>query len=185
MRLIIFISTILTTTLLAGFRHFSLPVTITGHLKNNYKDTSSYTERVLIFVKGNRKILAKSFTNRKGDFEISFTPDNERHYDFYCTGLGIDTLLIASITTFDSDTPEMTFFIPGKIKRNVFGKVICLICKHTDKVYEIRYSDAPVFTFNVGKTGDTTYSPIYKGKYQAGCLVEPATYYCSRDKVKF
>ena len=79
----------------------------------------------------------------------------------------------------------MTFFIPGKIKRNVFGKVICLICKHTDKVYEIRYSDAPVFTFNVGKTGDTTYSPIYKGKYQAGCLVEPATYYCSRDKVKF
>jgi hypothetical protein len=186
LRLIIYILTIQAATLLSGFSHFTLPVTITGHLRNNYsRDTSAFTDKVLVFVKGDNKILAKSFTDNKGDFEISFTPGKEKSFDFYCTGMGIDTLLIASVTTFDSDTPEMTFFIPVKIKRNAFGKVICPICKHTDEVYKIRYSDAPVSTFFVSKTGDTTYSPIFKGKYQAGCLVEPATYYCNRDKVKF
>jgi hypothetical protein len=170
---------------MTGFRDLSLPVTIKGHLKNNYKDASPYTDGILVFVKGDHKILAKSFTDTKGDFEISFTPNMERSFDFYCTGVGIDTLLIESVSTFESDTPEMTFFIPGKIKRNILGSVICPLCKHSDEVYEIRYSDAPVFTFNVNKSGDTTYSPIYKGKYQAGCLVGPASYYCSRDKVKF
>ncbi|MBS1751870.1 MAG: hypothetical protein JST63_18365 [Bacteroidetes bacterium] len=185
LRLTIYILTIFAATLLLGFRHFSLPVTITGHLKNSPRDTSAYTEMVLVFVKGDHKILAKSYTDNKGNFEISFTPNKEKSFDFYCTGLGIDTLLIGSVRTFESDTPEMTFYIPGQLKRNAFGKVICPICKRADKVYKIRHSDAPVSTMVISKSGDTTYSPIYKGKFQAGCLVGLARYYCDRDKVKF
>lgn len=79
----------------------------------------------------------------------------------------------------------MNFHLPGQLIRNALGKVICPICKRTDKVNKIRHSDAPVSTLRISKSGDTTLSPIYKGKYQAGCLDEPATYYCDRDKVKF
>ena len=146
MRLIIYLSAIFFVTLVSGFTHFSLPVYITGHLKNNYNKATSFTDRVLILVKGNHKILAKSFTDNKGNFSISFTANKERSFDFYCAVLGIDTLLIASFTTFGSDAPDITFYLPGKIKRNSFGKVICPICKRADEVYGIQYGDAPVFT---------------------------------------
>ena len=184
-RLIIYVSAIVAATLVFGFRHFSLPVTITGHLRKTPHDTSAYNYKVLVFVKGDNKILAKSFTDDKGNFEISFTPNKEKSFDFYCTGLGIDTLLIASVTTFESDTPEMTFYIPGQLKRNAFGRVICPICSRADKIYKIRHSDAPISTMLISKSGDTSYSPIYKGTYRAGCLGGPAKYYCDRDKVKF
>jgi hypothetical protein len=185
LRFTIYISTILIATLVLGFRLLTNPVFITGHLKTTSKDTSAYTEGVLIFVKGDNKILAKAITDNKGDFEISFTPNKEKSFDFYCTGLGIDTLLITSLTRFESDMPEMTFYIPGLVKRNTFGKVICPKCKRTDKVYKIRHSDAPVSTILISESGDTTYSPIYKGKYQAGCLGGAATHYCDRDKLQF
>lgn len=185
LRLSIYISTIFISLILLGFKPLINPVIITGHLKTNLKDNSTYFDNLLVFVKGDGKILAKSFTDSKGDFQITFTPNAEKSFDFYCTGLGIDTLLIASVTTFESDILEMTFYIPGKLNRNVFGRVVCPICRRTNNVYKIRYGDAPVFIFKTSKSGDTTYSPIYKGKYQASCLREPATYYCDRDKVKF
>jgi hypothetical protein len=185
LRLITYISTLLFVTLLLGFKLFTNPVTITGHLKKNPKENSAFVDRVMVFVKGDNKILAKVLTDEKGDFEITFTPKKEKSFDFYCTGLGIDTLLIASVTSFASDTPEMTFHIPGLLKRNVLGKALCPICKRTDKVYKIQYGDAPVMTRHISKTGDTTYSPIYKGTYQESCIVGPAKYYCDRDNVKF
>lgn len=185
LRLTIFISTILVATLLLGFRHLTNPVTITGHLKKNPKDSSAFVDRVLVFVKGDNKILAKVLTDEKGDFELTFTPKKEKSFDFFCTGLGIDTLLIASVTTFESDTPEMTFYIPGQVKRNAFGKVLCPICKRTDMVYKIQYGDAPIMTRHISKTGDTTYSPIYKGTYQESCIVGLAKFFCDRDKAKF
>jgi hypothetical protein len=185
LRLTIYILTIFTSTLLFGFRQFSLPVTITGHLKKNPKDKSAFVQSVVVFVKGDNKILAKTLTDNKGDFTITFTPKKEKSFDFYCTGLGIDTILISSVTRFESDTPEMTFYIPGQLKRNALGKVLCPICNRTDKVYKIQYGDAPVMTRHISKSGDTTYSPIYKGTYQESCIVGPAKYYCDRDKVKF
>ena len=160
-------------------------MTITGHLKKNPKNNSAFVDKVFVFVKGDNKILAKVLTDEKGDFKITFIPQQEKSFDFYCTGLGIDTLLIASVTTFESETPEMTFYIPGEPKRNAFGKILCPICKRADKVYKIHYGDAPVVTRYISKAGDTTYSPIYKGTYQEGCIVGPASYYCERDKAKF
>jgi hypothetical protein len=185
LRLTIYISTAFVATLLLGFRLLTNPVTITGHLKKTPKANSAFVDRLMVFVKGDNKILAKVLTDEKGDFEITFIPQKEESFDFYCTGLGIDTLLIASVTTFESDTPEMTFYIPVQLKRNFLGKVLCPICKRTDKVYKIHYGDAPVMTRHIRKTGDTTYSPIYKGTYQESCIVGPAKYYCDRDKAKF
>ena len=185
LRLTIYISTIFVATLLLGFRIFTNAITITGHLKKNSKDNSVFVAKVMVFVKGNNKILAKVLTNEKGDFEITFVPQKEKSFDFYCTGLGLDTLLISSVTTFESDTPEMTFYIPGLIKRNSLGKALCPICKRADKVYKIQYGDAPVMTRRISKSGDTTYSPIYKGTYQESCIAGPAKYYCDRDKARF
>ena len=163
----------------------TFPVNITGHIKKNPKDTSVYVGLLTVFVKGDKKILAKALTDDNGNFKMTFTPMKEKSFDFFCTGIGIDTLLIESVTTFDSDQIEMTFYIPTKIKRNTLGKVICPKCKRTDKVYPIEYGDAPITTSYISKSGDTTYSSIYKGKYRESCIVEPAKYYCDRDKIKF
>ena len=59
-------------------------------MKKNPKDTSAFIQSVLVFVKGDNKVLAKTLTDDKGDFTITFTPKNEKSFDFYCTGLGID-----------------------------------------------------------------------------------------------
>ena len=188
MRLTIYISTIFAVSLLVSFRHFTLPVTISGHLKKNPADTSAYTKGIIVFVKGDNIVLAKSVTDNKGDFIIAFTPKKEKSFDFYCTGLGIDTLLISSVTGFESDTPEMTFYIPGIRKKTALGKTICPICKRTDKVYKIIYSDGIPDHFNDDKTSHKQNSnpKIIDGEYYAGtCIVGIAKYYCDREKAEF
>jgi len=185
MRPYLFITVILIATLVGSFTPFTNPVYITGHIRKNPKDTSAYVGHLVVFVKGDNKVLAKSVTDSKGNFKMAFTPEKEKSFDFYCTGIGVDTLLLRSVKTFESDTPQLIFYIPGQPKRSVSGKVICPKCNRTDKVYKIEYRDAPVVTRHISKSGDTTYSPIYKGTYQEGCIVEPARYYCDRDKLKF
>ncbi|MCC6289302.1 MAG: hypothetical protein IT249_15590 [Chitinophagaceae bacterium] len=175
-------------TLLLGFRHLTLPVTITGHLKKNPADTFAYTNGIIVFVKGGNKVLAKAVTDNKGDFIITFTPKKEKSFDFYCTGLGIDTILISSVTVFESDTPEMTFYIPGIRKKTTLGKTICPKCKRADKVYKIVYSDGIPDHFDDDKTANKQNSnpKIIDGEYYAGtCIVGIAKYYCDRDKVEF
>jgi hypothetical protein len=162
-------------------------VQITGHLKRNPKDTSAYVEGISVIVKGGNKILAQTFTDRQGNFELNFTPDKEKSFEFYCYGLAVDTLLIASVRTFESDTTDLTFYIPGITKKNFFGQTLCLKCKKADNVYKIRYGDAlPVVSIRVSENGDTTFSRIVNGHYNAGsCIGGVATYYCDRDKVEF
>ena len=111
--------------------------------------------------------------------------NKEKSFDFFCYGVGVDTMLIASVTTFESDTPEMTFFIPTIPKTNTLGKIFCPKCKRTDKVYKIRYGDNPTYVRHINASGNTTYSPLYKGTYQEDCTERPAKYYCDRDKIKF
>ncbi len=185
MRLTPTITFILVLTLFSGFRFLINPVYINGHIKKNPKDTSALIAYLGVFVKGNGKVLAKTLTDAKGNFELTFTPEKEKSFDFYCVQPGSDTMLIASVTTFESDTPEMTFFLPSQPKRNALGKPFCPKCKRTDKVYEIEYGDPIVTSLHINQSGDTTFSPIYNGKYRAGCLSGPARYYCDRDKIKF
>ena len=113
LRLTIYILTIIAATLLFGFRLFINPVHIIGHLKRNPKDTSAYVEGITVIVKGDNKVLAHSFTDNKGDFELSFTPDKEKSFDFFVFGVAVDTMFIGSVKTFESDKPEMTFYIPA------------------------------------------------------------------------
>ena len=187
LRLTIYISTIFLSTLLLGFKLLTNPVHITGHLRKNPKDTSAYVGGITVIVKGDNKLIAKTFTDRHGNFELTFTPKNEKSFDFYCYGLAVDTLLIASVQTFESDTPDLTFYIPGIKKKNSLGQTLCPKCKKADKVYKIRYGDAlPLVTRQVSENGDITYSRIVNGHYNAGfCIVGVATYYCDRDKVEF
>jgi hypothetical protein len=187
LRLTIYISTILVATLLLGFKFLINPVHITGHLKRNPKDTSAYVAGITVIVKGDSKILAHAFADRQGNFEVTFTPDKEKSFDFFVYGVAVDTMLVGSVKTFDSDTPEITFYIPAIRKKNFLGQMLCPKCSKADKVYKIKYGDGlPVATRQISESGDTTYSPIVNGHYNAGtCLVGVATYYCDRDKVKF
>ena len=154
----------------------------------NPVDSSAYTNGIIVFVKGDNKILAKTVTNNKGDFTITFTPKNEKSFDFYCAGLGIDTLLISSVTSFESDTPEMTFYIPGIRKKTALGKTTCPKCKKADKVYKIVYSDGIPDHFDDDiKVHKQNENPnIIDGEYYAGtCIVGVAKFYCDRDKAEF
>ena len=92
------------------------------------------------------------------------------------------------MTGFESDTPEMTFYIPGIRKKTIFGKIICPKCRKTDKVYKIVYSDGIPNHFandnTVNKQNSNT--KIIDGEYYAGtCIVGVAKHYCDRDKVEF
>mgnify|MGYP000954310805 FL=1 len=174
-------------TLLLGFRLLINPVHIKGHLKRNPKDTSAYVEGIAVIIKGDNKVLAHTFADRQGNFEITFIPDKEKSFDFFVFGVAVDTMLIGSVKTFDSDTPEMTFYIPALRKKNFIRQILCPKCNKADKVYKIRYGDGlPLSTRHISESGDTSYSPIVNGHYNAGtCIVGVATYYCDRDKLKF
>jgi hypothetical protein len=176
---------ILSGMILFSYKPKTFPVDITGHLRKNPNDTSANIKRVIIIAKGDNKILAKTKTSLKGNFHITFTPTTEKSFDFFCTAIGIDTVLIASMKGFDSDVMEMTFYLPIKYKKNSLGKIICPKCNQTDKVYEVEYGE-PTFVSHINKKGDTTNSRIYNGKYHAGtCVGAIAKYYCDRNKIKF
>ena len=84
-------------------------------------------------------------------------------------GVAVDTMLIGSVKTFVSDTPELTYYIPTLRKKNVLGQMLCPKCNKADKVDKIRYGDGlPMATQIVSDAGDTTYPPIINGHYNAG-----------------
>jgi hypothetical protein len=186
LRLIICILTVSIATLFFGFKVLTNPVFIKGHLRLNPKDTSAYIERIAVFVKGDNKVLAKTFTDGKGDFEITFTPDKEKSFDFFCHGVGVDTILVGSVRTFQSETPELTFYLPALRKKNALGQVICPKCKKADKVYKIIYGDGIPDHFDDEPSNRDPNSSIIDGQYYKGtCIVGVAKFFCDRDKVEF
>ena len=115
LRLTIYISTIFLSTLLLGFKLLTNPVHITGHLRKNPKDTSAYVGGITVIVKGNNKLIAKTFTDRHGNFELTFTPKNEKSFDFYCYGLAVDTqqfdTVLLTLTKYEGQTKVENYFI--------------------------------------------------------------------------
>ena len=177
LRLTIYISTILVATLLLGFKSFINPVHITGHLRLNPKDTSGYVGGINIIVKGNNKVLAKTSADKQGNFELTFTPDKEKSFDFFCFGIGIDEMLIGSVKTFDSDTPDIIFYIPALRKKNFLGQTLCPKCNRADKVLKIEYGMLAI-KMEISESGDTTYSNIENGRFNAGtCVAGIAQYF--------
>lgn len=187
LRLIIYISAIFTTALLLGFSLFTNPVTIMGHLKKTPNDTHSKIDRISIFVKGDNKVLAQTLSDGKGNFKLTFTPRQEKSFDFFCKIPGEDTILLASYRKFENDTPEITFYVPGIRAKDHLGKIICPKCKKPDKVYEIIYTDGIPDHFDSDSAINKPHpnSRIVDGAYYGGCIVGIAKYYCDRDDVKF
>lgn len=180
-----YILPIFVVLLILSFKNVSNPVFINGHLKPKNPELENDIVGLKIFVKADGKIVAENYTDKNGDFNLTFTPEKEKSFDFFCSGIGIGTILLKSVTDFESDNIEMNLDFTAKYKKTFLGKVICLKCKKADKVYEIEYSDPPIVTHKINKPGDTIYSKIYKNKYREGCIAEPAKYYCERDDVKF
>src|SRR5690348_13533602 len=141
------------------------PVYITGHIKRNPKDTFAYVDHIIVFVKGDNKVLAKTITDNNGNFNLKFTPKQEKSFDFFCKGVGLDTLLVGSVKVFKSDTPDMTFYIPIQYKKSFFGKVICPKCNKADKVVKVEYG-FPSYIRHIDENGDTTLTFDNRG-YQA------------------
>lgn len=104
--------TILIYTLLL----ISTTLYVTGHLKNDpsNKKTFSVSSRQII-VKADKKIIAKSKTDKKGNFEINFNMDllDKRTFDFYVIDK-TDTVFLKGFKEFKSDTPELTLFVKTK-----------------------------------------------------------------------
>ena len=186
LRLTIYISTILVSTLFLGFRLLNNSVHITGHLKLNPKDTTAYVGGINIIVKGDDIVLAKTFADKQGNFKLTITPNKEKSFDFFCYGVGVDQMLIGSVMTFENDTPDLTFYIPAIRKKNFLGQMLCPKCHRADKVYKIIYGDGMPVEREISESGDTIYSTIVNGHYYAGtCLVGIPKYFCDRDKVQF
>lgn len=92
---------------------FSTTIYITGHLKNdaiNEKPFNVSGKQIIVKVKN--KVIAKSKTDKKGNFDIQFTVDSfdERAFDFYVI-YKVDTLFIKSINEFESDTPDLILYV--------------------------------------------------------------------------
>lgn len=172
---------------LVGFKRFTNPAYLTGHITKNTQDSTFELGGLSVTIKCGNKILATTITDSKGSFSATIAPATKDPIDFFCSGRETDTVLIASLQTFDSDTPDITFPFPAEPKKNALKQTLCPKCNTADKVYKIRYGDAlPTSTRKVAKNGSITYSPIVNGHYNAGsCIAGIATYYCNRDKIRF
>lgn len=116
MRMLLAISTFLVIILLGSFKPVTNPVYITGHIRIDTTKIHLNPNNLLVLVKGNHKILATTHTDKNGNFELSFTPTTEKKFKFYCSSPPIGTMLLETVAKFESDTPDMTFFIPRKAK---------------------------------------------------------------------
>lgn len=95
---------------------FSVTLYVTGHLKNYPSNKKTFDVSVRqIIVKADEKIIAKSKTDKKGNFEIDFNVDllDKRTFNFYVIDKA-DTLFLKSYKEFESDTPDLTFFVKRK-----------------------------------------------------------------------
>jgi hypothetical protein len=108
MKRIVCIAIIVFAVILSGFT--TNPVYVTGKLVRQANDKK---ERVFeILVKGDANIVAKSNTKPNGEFELSFTPSNEKYFDFFFIDPNhkSDTVFLKSYTQFKSDVLKVSFY---------------------------------------------------------------------------
>jgi len=116
MELKLIISFFLTGIILSGFTNYSYTVNLTGRLKNRTGDYQYEGSHMTVFVKGKNQVLGKAISNSKGVFHLSWNDNNAKAFYFYCV-LGNDTLLLAKISKFESDTPDLTFLFPHRVQQ--------------------------------------------------------------------
>jgi hypothetical protein len=165
---------------------FNIPtdsIFLSGQLIQNPKNNLAYIQYLTVFIKSNNKILGKTISNANGIFSLTVNSKVIKSFDIFCTGVGMDTLFLASCNTFKSDTLKLTLITPPEYKKNFFGKIICPKCKKADMTIPIIYGESVVVE-KIEKDGNETTNE--DDAFNAGTCVEmPARYFCKRDKIKF
>jgi len=160
---------------------------ITGRIYSNINPQFYNVVNVSVIIRCDNKPFDTVQTNDKGQFLVIIPPDKQKEIDIIYSGLGFESVYLRHLHLLSADTTNLLFDVGKSYEKNIFGKATCPKCSKSDRVYAISYSDAPVFSIRVSNSGDTTYSPLYKGTYQAGCLssAQSAQWYCDRDKIQF
>jgi len=111
---------------LSGFHDHSITVYLTGRLERSFPtDTLMSISHIPIFVAEKGKALAKDVSNEKGVFHLQWNDDNKKPYKpfYFYAILKTDTFLLATVKTFESDTPDLTFTLPTYVQVMLQTKV--------------------------------------------------------------
>jgi len=183
--LIKLISPILVALILLSFTCGQNSVEIYGKLKP--KKSEINVSRLRILVKTNNLILAETITDTFGKFKLKFISKTNDKIDFYCIGIGSDTIFLKRIVNIQTDSLNLAFSLPVKCKLNLKGKVICPICKKADKVFKIIYINTnPYIGVGVKEIGNGLYDMSnVKLKQEKYTPIELSRYSCQRDSIKF
>ena len=93
---------------------YTFPVYVKGHVRQKFEQSSIPAKHISVFVREKGKIVAQTKTDDKGDFSFSWTPELNVPSYFYAVRSKADTVLLKKVSAFESDTPELTFYIPKK-----------------------------------------------------------------------
>jgi hypothetical protein len=172
--------------LATSFKEPTNELHISGKVYSDKKDLNGQLVGLHLLVIADNKLVAQTFTIEGGHYELTFTPTNQKSFDFFIASIGIDTSLLKSFEAFQSNVMTCDFKFPPSYRKHL-GQIICPKCRRTDKVYPIIYGWGQISERKI-VNGDTIYSNIVDKKYYAGTCVSSnlsPKYFCNRDKVKF
>ncbi len=179
--------TLLALTILA-FTTTKSDKIITGKIYSSENPKFYSVGNILVILRCDNNPFDSVWTNDKGEFSAIIPSDKQKGIDILYSGIGFGTIYLKHLKELSADTTNLEIDIINTYKKNIFGKAICPKCNKSNRVYKIRYGDAPIYTFKINSHGDTTYSRIRNGVYQAGTCVSTAqspSWYCDRDKIEF
>ena len=189
MRRLIFIP-ILLITFFTTTSFLSVDVDLSGKIYSDNIEINKQLIGLQLFVKYKGEIVAETNTDKEGHYEmsinVSLSNGLTNTYDFYITGIGIDTSFIKAITQFDGEEMKWDIKLPNAYKKK-HGQTICPKCEKSDKIYPVVYGMKQKSQINI-VNGDTISSNIVDKKYYAGTCISNSLspkWYCDRDKVKF
>ena len=122
---------------LVAFNNYITPIYVTGKLELDPHDTKGRIFEII--VKSDVAVVAKTNTQITGEFELSFTPANEKYFDFFYIDpkKKEDTIFLQSFTRFKSDVLQLTFNTSGKYHVDDDNHVVCPKCGEPDGVSKI------------------------------------------------
>lgn len=160
---------------------------VTATISGTITTSDSSVLFVSIVLKQDGKITASSPSAPDGKYSVDLTLEhNIKCVDVFLTGIGIDTLYIASYYPSFTEGYRLDIRLPLEHTKKG-GKVICPKCTRGKDVFPIVYGGDPK-TVEIIPGKDTIYSPVVHGKYYAGTCIRSAFspgWYCDRDKIKF
>lgn len=161
---------------------------ITGKLYSSNNPQYYSIENIFVILRSNNIAFDTVRTNEKGEFWATVPDGRTTNIDILYSGIGFGIVYLQNIKKLSADTTNLQIDLAAKYKKNFFGTAVCPKCRKADEVYKIRYGDAPVYTVRTNDNGDTSYSPIHNGVYEAGTCIsvaQSAQWYCKRDKIQF